>query len=334
MNQTIGQRLDVPGNLFQWIDHAALSLAVLKVVVETDLCGALSDGPLAVEALAARCGLPADKLRRLLYFLAAEQVIELLPDGRASGTERTRRLRETGAVLLIAARSGEAGPHLRDALQRGVSAYEVRFGKPIFAHLPEDPAMAAAFNDFMGFLTRRVEQFVFSQHEFRPFERAVDVGGNHGGLLMGLLARHPQARGVLFDLPDTVAQASASVRASAQGNRIELVGGDFFEAVPAGDLYLIKMVLHDWNDAECVAILKRVRASILPGGRIAVIDYLLPEVPAPTSAHLMDVAMMIWATGRERRLSEFQALFAASGFRFDRVTENPDGQSVIEAVPV
>jgi hypothetical protein len=123
------------------------------------------------------------------------------------------------------------------------------------------------------------------------------------------------------------------VRTSAQGDRIDIVGGDFFESVPAGDLYLLKMVLHDWNDAECVAILKNVRAAMLPHGRVAVIEFLLPEVPAATGVHVMDVAMMIWATGRERRLSEFEALFAQAGFRVDRITENPKGQSVIEAVP-
>jgi hypothetical protein len=334
MHQTIGDRLDVPGGLFHWLDHAGHSLAVVKLAAETKLCHHLADGPVTIAELAIRCGLPADKLRRLVYFLAAEQVLELLPDGRVAGTPRSERLRQEGSVTLIASRSCEVGPFLREACVRGVSAYEAHFGKPVFAHFPEDPTVAAAFVELMGIFTRRIEEFISTHHEFRPFERAVDVGGSHGGLLMAVLAKHPQAKGVLFDLPETVTHVASTVRTSEHGKRIELIGGDFFEAVPAGDLYLIKMILHDWNDDECIAILKSVRAAIAPGGRVAVIDYLLPEVPAPTGAHLMDIAMMIWATGRERRLSEFEGLFARSGFRLDRVTENPEGQSVVEAVPV
>lgn len=334
MNQTIGDRLDVPGGLFHWLDHAGHSLAVLKLAAETKLCDHLADGPVRVAELATRCGLPTDKLRRIVYFLAAEQVLEMLPDDRVAGTPRSERLRQEGSVTFIPSRSCEVGPFLREACVRGISAYEARFGKPVFAHLAEDPVTAAAFVNLMGDFTRRIEEFISTHHQFEPFERAVDVGGSHGGLLMAVLAKHPQAKGVLFDLPETVAHVADAVRASQHGRRIELVGGDFFKAVPAGDLYLIKMILHDWNDDECIAILKSVRAAIAPGGRVAVIDYLLPEVPAPTGAHLMDIAMMIWATGRERRLSEVEALFARSGFRLDRVTENPEGQSAIEAVPV
>ncbi len=104
--------------------------------------------------------------------------------------------------------------------------------------------------------------------------------------------------------------------------------------MPAGDLYLLKQILHDWNDAECIAILKTVRAAITPRGRLAIIDFLLPEVPVPSGALTMDIAMMVWATGRERQLSEFESLLDAASFRLDRVTENPHGQSIFEAVPV
>jgi hypothetical protein len=124
------------------------------------------------------------------------------------------------------------------------------------------------------------------------------------------------------------------IKAAPEGDRVEVVGGSFFEEVPKADLYLIKMILHDWDDAECVKILETIRKAIPLGGRIAVIDYLLPEVPTPTEGLSMDLAMMIWDTGQERKLSEFEALFAAAGFRLDRVSENPHGQSVIEAVPV
>ena len=125
-----------------------------------------------------------------------------------------------------------------------------------------------------------------------------------------------------------------AVGKAEHGDRVEIIGDNFFEAVPAGDLYLLKMILHDWNDDECVTILKRIREAIRPGGRVAVIDYVLPETPRHHSGMAMDIAMLVWATGRERKLSEFKALFDAAGFVFDRITENPLGQSVVEAVAV
>lgn len=124
-----------------------------------------------------------------------------------------------------------------------------------------------------------------------------------------------------------------AVKSAEHGERVKFIGGDFFTSVPdGGDLYLLKMILHDWDDEECINILKSIRAAIAPGGRVTVIDYVLPEVPQPHPSNSMDLWMMIWATGRERKLSEFKLLFDAAGFSFDRVTKNPEGQSVIEAV--
>jgi hypothetical protein len=332
MHETLGQRLDDPATFFHWINHAALSLAVLKTAIETGLCRHVCDGPLSVEQLAAGCALPVDKVRRLVDYLVCEEVLALSDNGDVRATPQTAQLLDLTSMVLVQARTAEAGPCLTEGLRNGTSAYEARFGEPCFTHLRNEPALAAHFAGFMGYLTTRILTFIASNHVFAPFERAVDIGGSHGELLKFVLAAHPQARGVLFDRPEIAALVEAPLRDSAQGDRIEVVGGDFFEAVPAGDLYLIKMILHDWNDEECVAILRSVRAAIAPGGRVAVIDHLLPEKPRRGSGQFMDIAMMVWATGRERRLSEFETLFAQSGFRLDRVTPNPNGQSVIEAV--
>jgi len=334
MYETLGQRLDDPATFFHWINHAALSIAVMKTAVETGLCRhVVREGSLSVEQLSARCALPVDKVRRLVDYLACEEVVALSDSGEVQATPQTERLLELTSMVMVQTRTAEVGPYLTEGLRRGVSAYEARFGASCFAHLQDEPALAAHFAGFMGFLTTRILEFIGSNHVFEPFERAVDIGGSHGELLKFVLAAHPQAHGVLFDRPDIAALVDGPLRASAQGDRIEVVGGDFFESVPPGDLYLIKMILHDWNDEECVGILKSVRKAIAPRGRIAVIDHLLPEQPRRGSGQFMDIAMMVWATGRERRLSEFEALFAQSGFELDRVTENPRGQSVIEAVP-
>jgi hypothetical protein len=198
--------------------------------------------------------------------------------------------------------------------------------------LAEHSALAASFSGLMAHLSKLVETFLFTQHVFKPFAVAVDIGGNHGGLLLALLDQYPGTRGILFDLPEVTERMADAVRSAQHGERVELVGGDFFQAVPTADLYLLKMILHDWNDGECINILTNIRKSMNPGGRIAVIDCILPETPRPHYGNAMDMVMMVWTTGKERKLSEFKVLFAAAGLTLDRVTENPAGQSVLEAV--
>jgi hypothetical protein len=130
------------------------------------------------------------------------------------------------------------------------------------------------------------------------------------------------------------ARAAERLRTHPQGHRIETVGGDFLRSVPAGgDLYLVKQILHNWDDAQCISILKSVRDAIVPGGRIVVIDRLLPETIAPDMAFVWDLLMMIWSTGRERSLSRFRELLGSAGFAVDKVTVNAGRMSIVEAIP-
>jgi hypothetical protein len=206
---------------------------------------------------------------------------------------------------------------------------------PVFEYLSQHPDTARYFGALMSRTTAIAEAFVFANHRFEPFELAVDVGGSHGWLMLNLLGHYPDTRGIVFDLPATAEQARTVLSASAVGARAEARGGNFFEAVPAGgDLYLLKQILHDWDDERCVQILAAIRAAIGARGRLAVIEYLLPESMVPHSGFAMDVHMMVLSAGRERTLSEYNSLFAAAGFEFDRVTENARGQSVVEVIPV
>jgi hypothetical protein len=187
----------------------------------------------------------------------------------------------------------------------------------------------------MTLTTRRDHDAIFRLHSFQPFDLVVDIGGSQGVLLMELLERFPRSRGILFDLPETAENARKHFERSEIGSRIDAVGGDFFKKVPeGGDLYLLKQILHDWSDGECRSILRNVRKAMDSNGRIAVLDRLLSEVPEPGDAIEADIYMLLFTTGRERKLSEFGTLFEESGFRLDRMTRNAAGASVIEAVPV
>ncbi len=196
-------------------------------------------------------------------------------------------------------------------------------GQSFFEMMRDDPAKADDFARFMTATTALAEQFIFSSHDFAPFSLAVDVGGNHGSLLLRMLSLQPAARGILFDLPTVTALAPPVLAAHPNGARVEVVSGSFFESVPAGgDLYLLKQILHDWKDPECLAILRNIRAAIAPGGRLAVVDRLMPEEIRPHPSYKMDLYMMLLLGAQERKLSEFEALFAQSGFRLDKVSED------------
>jgi hypothetical protein len=334
MRGTIGEMLDDPVAYPAWIQFISVAFTVIYAVDRLGLLEHLGDEPRPIAEIAARGGWPEDDIARLLAFLASEGVLEIDDQGRASATARTHAMRAT-VQQQLARMTLETGFAYPEAIGSGVTAYEARYGQPVFEHLRANPATAQMFGLVMSETTAMNEQQIFASHTFRPFQLAVDVGGNQGSLLLRLLEAHPAARGVLFDLPDTVRQAEAPGAAAGMAGRVELVGGDFFTTVPTGgDLYLLKQILHDWNDEECRAILRAVRAAMEPGTRLAVVERLLPERPRPHNAFALDVIMLMWTTGRERRLSEYLALLGECGFAFDRVTENPDGMSVLEVLAV
>jgi hypothetical protein len=149
-------------------------------------------------------------------------------------------------------------------------------------------------------------------------------------LIAGLLGANPEARGILFDLPDLVERA----RPTLANDRLEAIGGDFFKGVPEADLYLLKLILHDWTDERSEAILANIRKAIRPGGHVVIIESILPEIMQPHPAYFMDLNMMVMTGGRERRASEYGAMLEKTGFRLEKVVPTPTLLSVVEAVTV
>jgi predicted O-methyltransferase YrrM len=188
----------------------------------------------------------------------------------------------------------------------------------------------------MGSISAEVSEAVVRHYDVSRNRRIVDVGGSEGVLLSALLTAAPAATGVLFDLPEVIAGARDSLTAGDHGERIELVGGDFFDEVPAGgELYVLKSVLHDWEDEQALRILQNVHRASAPGGSLAVIEALLPSEPAPSFTHLMNLLMLTVAGGRERTLEDYQALFDQAGYRLKGAIPAPSSTapwSVIEAI--
>ncbi len=329
-----GQYLDDPDALFMWLNHAVFGVAAMNLANRSGIAARLLAGPAGVDELAMVAGVPAGRLSRVLAYLHAQEVIGRDAEGRYCATARTAAMHEAAGYFANTETSTMAASRLLDGLREDRVPFDLAFGEPVFAHFAARPERAALFGEFMGWMTRRVTRFLFAQHRFHPFATVCDVGGSMGDLLLAVLAEYPGTRGVLFDLPGTVEIARPLVAASSLADRVELVGGSFFEAVPVADLYTMKQILHDWDDGEAQAILASVRRAIPAHGRLVVIDHILSDKPSPDEAQGTDIAMMIWGSGHERRLGEFESLFAATGFAIDRVTRNPAGHSAIEVVPV
>ncbi|MCL6252294.1 hypothetical protein M3P36_14725 [Altererythrobacter sp. KTW20L] len=331
-SRAIGRNFDSADDVFNWLNNAIFGTAAINLANRAGITARLLEGPATLAELAKAGALPAPQLGRILDFLLAHELIERDAGGAYVATKRTALMAEAAGYFANTEVSTAAATKLLPGLRQGVTPFELQFGAPVFAHFHAHPDMAEAFGNFMSFMTRRIERFIFAEHRFQPFETVADIGGSMGALLLGILREYPGTRGVLFDLPEVVALARPQVEASGLGERVEIVGGSFFESVPSADLYTLKQILHDWHDDECRQILGNIRSVMNPGARLAVIDHVLSDEPRPDESISTDVAMMVWDTGRERKLADFEALFAATGFAIDRFTPNPAGHSVIEVV--
>jgi SAM-dependent methyltransferase len=220
---------------------------------------------------------------------------------------------------------------LEETVRTGQPAFERLYGAPFFDYLAGHSDDAQVFNAAMSSSPDYLAAIV-GAYDFSRFERIVDVGGGHGLLLAAILSANPRLRGVLHDLPFVVTGASA-LRQEPISRRCEIIGGDFFQDVPAGaDAYILKGIIHDWNDEAALKILKNCRRAIHPDGTLLLVETVLTPSTDPAKA-LMDMLMMVLTSGRERTEPEFRSLLKEAGFSMEQVIRKA-GMSIIESRPV
>jgi len=221
----------------------------------------------------------------------------------------------------------------------GKSFRERTGGEPGYAHLERDAESALLFNRAMAGLTRRVGGEVARVTNWRGTKRVVDVGGGHGELLVELLQAKPSIEGILFDLPHAVKGAAARFRETGLAKRCTVATGSFFEALPEGaDAYVLKSILHNWDDGKALAILRQCRAAMGPGSRVVLVERVMPERPRggrrDDAILRSDLNMLVSLGGRERTRDEFTTLLAKAGFGAPTVKPTRTDYSVIESRPV
>jgi len=217
---------------------------------------------------------------------------------------------------------------LEYCVRTGEPAYRKRGVTDPFAEIAEDPDEAANFDAAMATFTQMTARAVAAAYDFTPFRTLVDVGGGTGALLIGILAANPHSEGIVFDLPHVAERANAEIERAEIGDRCRVIGGDFFDEVPAGgDAYLLKHVIHDWDDDRATTILGNCHRAMGPRGRLLVIEGVYPErvdqSVASRGAAANDVNMLVATGGRQRTEPEFRDLYARAGFTLERIVPTP-----------
>lgn len=307
----------------------------ISTIAELSIADHLADGSLTAAEVAERAdSAPETTLRLLRAGVAVGLVIEEA-DGRFGSTPLLQTLRSDDPrslrpfVLSQIARWlpwDQLADGIRDGSTRSIKAFG---GKGIFDYLEQHPDEAQRFSGGMTSMTAVWGPAIASKIDTTDVKCAVDVGGANGTLLQLLQRNNPSLRGIVFDRPNIIEHTQAAIERSDLADRTSTVAGSFFESVAAGDLLMLKWILHDWTDEECVTILQRCREALAPGGRIAVIEMVVGE--ANPHAALADMAMLMACTGKERSIEEFDALFDAAGLKRTAVQQTDSPMTVIEA---
>ena len=314
----------------------------LATTAELGLADRLARGPARAADLAGELGCDADSLERLLRALASIGVCAQLPGGRYALAPAGEPLREDASdsvrswAIWCGRESWVVWGDLAGSVRTGRSVRQRAGGKPGYAHL-EDERAARVFHGAMAELTRQVGREVARALDFPGEAHVVDVGGGYGEFLAEVLAAHPRLRGTLFDLPHATREAAGRMARAGLAGRVDVVSGSFFDGVPEGaDAYLLKAVLHNWEDDKALAILASCRRAMGPGSRIFLVERLLPgrlHAKRRDRAILRsDLNMLVGHGGRERTRAEYAALLGRAGLRLAAVRPAALDVSVVEAV--
>lgn len=304
------------------------------------LADLIASGIETSDELAERAGAVPDRVHRLLRSLACHGLFtqtgprswELTPAGQ------TLRSDVPGSLHAMAVMWNEehydAFRGLLDAVRSETPAFDQRFGTDWWTYLGEHPESSAKFNAAMGSIGRKVHTAAIAAADLSGENHLVDIGGGAGGLTAAFLERYPELRATILDRPHVLPAAEELLGGAGLRDRVELVGGDFFESVPAGgDVYLLSMIVHDWTDEEAGRLLETIRRAIPDTGRLLIIDAVLPPGDTPHFGKLLDLTMMAMLTGRERSEDEFAALLDHAGFKLVEVAQMAAPTSLIEARP-
>lgn len=316
-----------------------IASTALFAAAKLRLADRLAAGPQSAADLAASTGMNEDALYRVLRLLSSIGVFEETAPRQFGNNAASSTMVSgvPGSVYDMAL--WMSGPfHLRvyaeamHSIQTGQPAVEKAVGMPVFEYFARDHELSEVFNNAMTSFSEFVIPAALDVYDFSGIGTLVDVAGGHGRVLTTILQRYPEMQGVLFDLDHVVEGAVPHIRRLGLEGRCSTASGDFFKAVPeGGDAYIMKHIIHDWDDDRAITILRNIRKAMKPGGRVILIESVLSPGSAPDFGKIIDIEMLLMPGGRERTEAEFGELFRRAGFELTRVLPTQAPLSVVEA---
>jgi hypothetical protein len=329
-----------PNELIMQLTTGYVVTAALYATTKLGIPDLLQDGPRSVKELATASGANEDALYRALRALASAGVFQETTPRVFASTPAAETLRANAPNSMRDALLWIADPfHFRvfaempHALQNGQTVVERVVGKPIFEYFTEDPAESEVFNRAMTYFSAALIPAVLEVYDFSYLngKTLVDVAGGHGYVLTAILQKYPQIHGVLFDLEHVVAGAHPHISKLNLKDRCATAHGDFFKAVPPGDAYIMKNIIHDWNDEQAATILKCCHRASPQHAKVILVETVIPPGNDPHMGKWLDLEMLLMAGGRERSDDQFRALFTQAGFRLTKIQCTNSPMCVIEA---
>ena len=317
----------------------------IHVVATLGIADLLSSGPRGVDAIAQETGSHEPSLFRLLRFLSGVGLFEEVTPRQFALTSRGAGLRTDipRTVQPTAAYVGrdvfwQAWGNLGHTVMTGETAFSHTHGSGLFELLAIRPDVAATFNRAMTSNTANSGNAIAEVYDFSSIETIVDIGGGHGQLIATILAAHPLMRGILFDRPEVVSGAGPTLQTAGVADRCQVIGGDFFDSVPMGaDAYVLRQIIHDWDDADALRILELCRAAIRPSSRVLIVERVISNDYHHSMPELqLDMQMMVIAGGIQRTEDEYRSLYQRSGFEMRSIVPLHDAAhyAIYEGVPI
>jgi len=326
--------------LFQMVIGKWISKAI-GAVVELGVPDQLARGARRSSDIARAVGASEDGIYRLLRALASVGLFAETVDRRFKLTPMGQLLRSDHPQSIagyahFTAHDSTWRPwgHLGYSVKTGLPAFDEVFGAPIFEYLSKNPDAAAVFDGAMTSISAAEARAASEAYDFKGIRMLMDVAGGHGLLLATVLQRHKKMRGVLFDLPHVSTGAAATFARTGVSGRVRVESGDFFQEVPPGaDAIIMKHIIHDWDDDSAARILQACHRALGPGGKVLIVDPVVPPGNAPHYGKLLDLEMLVLTPrGRERTKTEFDSLLRRAGFRLSRVIPTKSPLSIVEAI--
>jgi hypothetical protein len=335
----LNRRFTDPGVVMWEMVHNFWLAAGIGVVAELGIADLLKDGPLGIADLAKATATDEDSLYRVMRMLASQGIFKALRDRRFVSTPLAVPLREDRIRYLLLLHLNPQ--HFRmfgdllTCVKTGKNVTGDTGGKALFRHIGSEGQRNERFNLAMSNASNMQVPTLLPAFSFRDYRKIIDIGGGQGLFLAALLRHSRESTGIVFDLPQAVSEAGEIISAHSLGDRMEAVEGDFFKTVPeGGDLYILKSVLHDWDDEHAQSILGNVHKAMDERSCLLVIDTVIGEDNSPSFGKMTDILMMVSAGGRERTRPEFEDLLRRSGFRISKIHRTISPHSLIEVYKI